>query len=230
MKASRPPIRHGGRRRRERQEKVSPCPPPAASAARARGPASAFVRGTAFLCLPFSPLPSLPQPRGRAPPLSTSPSWRGGRETLQSASRGRGLGPARPPALRGRRGLAPPSLSAAGSPLAPTPIRVGIEVPRLEPRAREPPPPFVPELPLLPAPILSVSIERSAPGGPRWRVPAPEGASRSGFPAEGPAGSDSRAAPRRRRRGPCLCAGGGLPRRPETLTFFQCARAGSVLC
>lgn len=74
-KASRGPIRHGGRRRRERQEKVSLSLPPAALCAgaparpppRARGPASAF-RGPPFCFCLFSPPLSFPQPRGPGSP------------------------------------------------------------------------------------------------------------------------------------------------------------------
>lgn len=208
VKASRRPIRHGRRRRRERQEKVSPCPPPAASAAGAparRRPASRAglgVRGAAFLFLLVLPSPRSPNLAGRAPPLSTSPSWRGGRETHESAARGRGLGPARPPfaaAGASRRPPGPPQRASRprapfGWTDCPSPGRR-----RLSPSFRSFPPP-----------VLSVSIEDSAPGGPCSRGPAPlrgaRGVGRAAARLPAAAGSLP------------LCRR-DLPRRPGTLTF-----------
>lgn len=96
-KAPRAPIRHGRRRRREREEKVSR--------------AAAFP-GAGLFCLRSPPVSPPPPPSlaRRAPPRSTSPSWRGGWESR--AQRSAGLGsPPRTPAPRRRSPSCPARLS-----------------------------------------------------------------------------------------------------------------------
>lgn len=131
-KTPRAPIRHGGRRRREREEKVSR--------------AAAFC-GLAFFCLRSPSVP--PSLTRRAPPRSTSPSWRGGWESRAQLSAGLGS-PPRTPAPRLRSPACPARSSG----------RAG--------RGR-----VRPSLPRLPAPDLRVCREHSAPGGPCARCQLP---------------------------------------------------------
>lgn len=105
MKASRGPIRHGGRRRRERQEKVSPFPLPAAFSAGAparhhwlagRPQRSGVGGGAPFCFCLFSPLP---QPRRPGSPAAHVAILGGGRR-IESAFRDWGLSPASPASPR----------------------------------------------------------------------------------------------------------------------------------
>lgn len=124
-KAPRAPIRHG-----EREEKVSR--------------AAAFP-GAGFFCLRSPPVlpPPPPSLARRAPPRSTSPSWRGGWESR--AQRSAGLGsPPRTPAPRRRSPACPARLSG----------RAGQD------RVR----PWLPRLPA--APVLRGRRDQPAPGGP----------------------------------------------------------------
>lgn len=133
----------------------------------ARGPASAFRGwgGGAFLFLPLLPSP-LPQPRRPGSPAAHVAilSWgvgdaskvlsgAGSRARLALASRPPGPRTALLPAVKTRPAL---NLHPGGLPLA--------RKPREEKRAAARSPPFAPELPLLPAPILSGSMANSAPG------------------------------------------------------------------
>lgn len=212
-KASRGPIRHGGRRRRERQEKVRLSLPLAASCAGApaRPPPGLAGRprrsGGRLFVSASSLLPSLsPNLAGRAPPLPTSPSCRGGRETHRKCFQGPGAGP-RSLSFPGLRGLAPPSLPASKSHLALCDHAGGLPRAR-KPRERNEPQlggrrlypsfrSFSPPSPLFP-------LKTRPRGGPCAPVLAPPGARGPGFPT-GPGVVGCDPALRLTNRGGCLC-------------------------